>query len=44
MHDASFVRVMQSLDDLRTQFARFLNRQRMGLNPFVETGSVDEVA
>ncbi len=44
MHDSGFVRVMQSLGDLCTQLDRFAYRERMGLNPFVETDSVDEVA
>ncbi len=44
MHHAGFVGVMQGLGDLRTQLDLFANRQRMGLNPFVETGSVDELA
>ena len=44
MHDARFMRVMQSLGDLRTHLDRFPNRQRMGLNPLVQAGSVDEVA
>ena len=44
MDDAGFVRVMQGLGRRRTEFDRFSNRERMGLDLLVQCGSVDEVA